>query len=184
MPAGPVTARSRPAWLTVARIVKPQGRRGELAAEVLTDFPQRLLERRQVWLWDGRSEPRAVPVVHSWPHKNYVVFHFQGCDSRTAAQEFIGLEIQIPRSEAAPLPPATFFLDDLVGCRVVEQATRIELGRVRAVVPTGGAPVLAVETAGGKELLIPFAEEFCRRIAPDESIIEVVLPEGLRDLNE
>ena len=49
---------------------------------------------------------------------------------------------------------------------------------------TGGTALLAVETPGGKELLIPFAEEYCSRIAPAEKLIEVVLPEGLRDLNE
>jgi len=118
------------------------------------------------------------------PHKNYLVFHLHGCDSRTAAEKLVGREIQIPRSEAAPLGPGTFFLDELVGCRVVEQASGAELGRVRTVEPTGGAPLLAVEVASGKELLIPFAEEICRRIAPAEGVIEVVLPEGLRDLNE
>lgn len=191
MPARPVSSRPRAAWprrqrgwLTVARIVKTQGRRGELAAEVITDFPDRLLARREVWLWDGRSEPRPVKVERIWPHKNYFVFHFSGCDTMDAAGQLVGLEIQIPRSEAAPLDPASYFLDDLAGCRVVEQASGRELGCVREVVATGGVPLLAVEAPEGKELLIPFAAEICRRIAPQEKIIEVVLPEGLRELNE
>jgi len=169
-------------WLTVARIVKTQGRRGEVAAEILTDFPERLLERQQVWLWDGRSQPRPVTVEKTWPHKNYLVFHFSGTDSITAAKELVGLEIQIPRAEATR-PAGTFLLDELVGCRVVDQGSGAELGRVRELVPTGGTPVLAVETPAGKELLIPFAEEFCRRIAPEEERIEVVLPEDLQNLN-
>lgn len=171
-------------WLSVARIVKTQGRRGEVAAELLTDFPERLAQRKVVWLWDGTSEPRRTPVERIWPHKNYLVFHFSGCDSRTEARALVGLEIQIPRAEAARLGATSFYLDELEGCRVIEQASRTELGRVREVVPTGGTALLAVETPAGRELLIPFAEEICHRIAPAEGIIEVVLPEGLRDLNE
>jgi len=169
-------------WLTVARIVKTQGRRGEVAAQILTDFPERLLERRQVWLWDGHSDPRSVTVEKTWPHKNYLVFHFSGYDSISAAKELVGLEIQIPRAEATR-PAGTFLLDELVGCRVVDQATGAELGRVRELVATGGTDLLAVDTTAGKELLIPFAEEYCRRIAPEEERIEVVLPEDLENLN-
>lgn len=171
-------------WLTVARIVKTQGRRGEVAAELLTDFPQQLAQRRVVWLWDGTGEPRRTAVERIWPHKNYLVFQFAGFDSMSEARALVGQEIQIPREEATRLGPSTFYLDELEGCRVVEQASGAELGRVRELVPTGGTALLAVVTSDGKELLIPFAEEICRRIAPAENIIEVVLPEGLRELNE
>lgn len=177
--AGP----SPSARLTVARIVKTQGRRGEVAAQVLTDFPQRLAERREVWLWDGAGEPRRAQVRRIWPHKKYLVFHFADCDSLTKAEQLVGLEIQIPRTEAAPLGASAFYLDELVGCRVVDQRSGAELGRVRELVVTGGTDLLAVETPQGKELLIPFAEEFCRRIAPAEALIEVILPEGLREVN-
>lgn len=171
-------------WLTVARIVKTQGRRGEVAAELFTDFPERLAARRQVWLWNGTSEPRPIEVERAWPHKSFLVFHFAGCASMQQAQELVGLEVQIPRGEAAPLGAQQFYLDELAGCRVVERASGRELGRVRELVATGATPVLAVETPEGKELLIPFAEEYCPRIAPAEKLIEVVLPEGLRELNE
>lgn len=187
MPAGgkrrPDSSAVPSAWLTVARIVKTQGRRGEVAAELLTDFPERLAQRTEVWLWDGEGEPRRTRVERTWPHKSYLVFHFAGCDSMVQAEALVGLEIQIPRAEAAPLAPGTYWLDELAGCRVVDAATGAELGRVRELITTGGTPLLAVDTPRGGELLIPFAEEFCRRIAPEEKLIEVALPEGLRDLN-
>lgn len=170
-------------WLTVARIVKTQGRRGEVAAEITTDFPERLAQRGEVWLWDGSSGPRRVPVARVWWHKNYIVFQFAGCNSIPQARELVGQEIQIPREEAAPLAQGTFYVDELAGCRVLDCQSHTEVGQVRELLPTGGTPVLAVQTAEGKELLIPFAEEFCRRVAPEEKLIEVVLPEGLTDLN-
>ncbi len=66
---------------------------------------------------------------------------------------------------------------------MVEAKSGAELGSVRAVQNDSGAVRLVVETPEGKELLIPFAQEFCPRIAPEEKLIEVTLPEGLRDLN-
>lgn len=178
-------ARERPpeatAWLTVARIAKTQGRRGEVAAEILTDFPERLASRREVWLWDGAEVRRPAWVERSWFHKNYLVCQIEGVSSITQAEALVGLEVQIPRRDAVPLPAGMFYEADLVGCRVVEKGR--ELGRVRELVPTGGVPLLAVESPDGKELLIPFAEEFCRRLAPQEKLIEAELPDELRDLN-
>ena len=176
------TARHEPR-LTVARIAKPQGRRGEVAAQLLTYFPERLRPGRRVWLWDGAAEPEAAEIEAVWPHKQRLVFKFAGCDTRDEAAKLAGREVQILRREAAPLPAGTFFVGDLVGCRAVEAASGTELGRVRELVPTGATPLLAIVDDRGRELLLPFAEEFCRRIAPEEKLIEVVVPEGLRDLN-
>ena len=177
-------------WLTVARLVKTQGRRGELAAELLTDFPERLASRTQVFLREGEREPRPVQVEKSWfpawsarGPKSYLIFKFAGCDSLAAAREMIGLEVQIPRGEAAALPSGSFLVSDLVGCRVVERATGRELGRVRELIPTGGTDLLAVESPEGRELWIPFAQEICPSIDSKEKRIEVELPPGLLELN-
>ena len=52
------------AWtgVTLARLVRARGRKGEVAAEILTDFPERLIRLREVWLWDGVAAPRKVSV--------------------------------------------------------------------------------------------------------------------------
>lgn len=170
-------------WLTVARISKTQGRHGEVAAHLLTDFPQKLAERTVVFLWDGRTDPQPFPVEKTWFHKQYLIFQFTGFNSIDAAQTLVGREIQIPRGEATALPDGSHYLHKLAGCRVVDSASGKELGRVRKVEGEPGNFRLAVETPEGKELLVPFAEEFCRRIAPEEKLIEVTLPDGLLDLN-
>lgn len=168
-------------YRTVARIVKSQGRRGEVAAEIHTDFPDRLLRLDTVWLWEGRGAPELARVEHAWLHKNFIVFKFAGVDTMEAARSLVGREVQAPDSPA--LPAHTYYVSELVGCRVVDLATGTELGVVREFVATGGTDLLAVRDATGREMLIPFAREICRRIAPEEKLIEVVLPEGLADLN-
>jgi 16S rRNA processing protein RimM len=170
--------------VTLARVVRPRGRRGEVAAEILTDFPERLPSLREVFLWDGRGEPRRAKVRECWLHNGRAIFHFEGCDSINDAEKFRGLEVQVPLADRMPLNSGQHYVNDLVGCEVWEGAEK--LGVVRDVQFPGetarGTSLLVVETPQG-ELLVPLAEEICTRIDPLARRIEVKLPEGLRHLN-
>ena len=110
------------AWtgVTLARIVRARGRKGEVAAEILTDLPERLTRLREVWLWDGASEPRRVRVRACWLHKNQAIFHFEGCDSISDAEKLAGLDVQGPLSERVKLPTGKYYVTDLIGCEVWE----------------------------------------------------------------
>jgi 16S rRNA processing protein RimM len=172
--------------ITLARILRSRGRIGEVAAEILTDFPQRLTSLREVFLSDGKNPPRRVAVRRCRLHKGQALFHFEGVDSISAAETLKGLEIQVPLSERVSLPAGQYFFSDLMGCAVWEAGAATPLGIVRDVQHTGedkrGTPLLVVDTPHG-ELLIPFAAEICTRIDLAARRIEVTLPEGLRDLN-
>lgn len=171
----------------MARIVRPWGRRGEVRAAVLTDFPERLVKLGDVLLGGANRVPRHARVrsCRLEPSGRFAIFHFEGSDSIGDAERLVGLDVQIPVSERAPLPDGSYYVDDLVGCEVRETAGRV-LGRVREVEPTGeaarGTPVLVVETASG-ELLVPLAAEICREIDLASRRILVRLPEGLGELN-
>ena len=165
--------------LTIGRIQKSHGNRGELAAEILTDFPDRFQAGKELWLSDGSaSQPRVLEG--SWFHKGRVILKFRGCDSITAAEALTGLWIEIPRSERRPLPPGIVYLSDLIGCVVRENGQTV--GTVEAIEETGATPVLNVRTAEG-ELLIPFAAEICQTVDVEKQEIQVRLPEGLQELN-
>jgi 16S rRNA processing protein RimM len=166
-----------------------------VAAEIFTDFPERLIRLKSAQLWNGRSEPpRNVAVRSCWlshSRGGQAIFHFEGSDSISDAQKLVGLEVQIPLSERIALPAGSFYVSDLVGCEVHERAGENEggkmIGRVRDVQFPGedlkGTPVLAVESPSG-ELLIPLAQEICVAIDTTACRIEVVLPKGLRELNQ
>jgi 16S rRNA processing protein RimM len=195
-------------WVIVARILKPRGNKGEVAAELLTDFPVRLTKLKEVFLRAGGmaavTEPRRVALKSCWLSQNnsgQSVFHFEGCDSISAGEKFRGLEVLLPIEKRVVLAAGQYFVDDLIGCLVFETcsgATAVSsspcamgtapalLGVVADVQFTGedvaGTPILAVDTNRG-ELLIPLAEDICKKIETSERRIEVELPEGLRDLN-
>ena len=174
-------------YVTLARILRPRGLKGEVAAEILTDFPDRLPQLREVWLTDGVRPPRLIALRSCWLSKargGQVIFHFEGVDSITAAEPLRGLEVQVPLADRVPLPPGRYYVSDLIGCEVFERGASI--GTVRDVQFTGedvsGTPVLVVDTPQG-DLLIPLADEICTHIDTAARHIEVALPEGLRELN-
>ena len=168
----------------MARILRPHGRRGEVAAEILTDFPERLTRLKAATLWDGRTDPRRAAILSCWISQSrggQAIFHFEGSDSISAAEKLVGLEVQIPISERMTLPSGSYYVSDLTGCEVYEK-DGAALGRVSDVQFTGGTPLLVVESPRG-EVLIPLAQEICVRVDTAARRIDVVLPEGLRELN-
>jgi 16S rRNA processing protein RimM len=168
--------------------VRPHGVRGEVAAEILTDFPARLTHLKSVELWDGTGVPRPVVVLKCWlshSRGGQAIFHFASSDSVEDARKLVGLEVQVPLADRVKLPAGSYYISDLVGCAVQEKGGA-SVGLVLDVEIHGdvisGTPNLVVDTARG-ELLIPLAQEICVHVDLAARRIEVVLPEGLRELN-
>ena len=177
-------------WVWLARLRRPQGRKGELWAEILTDFPERFASRKQLWLLSGAgpsAAPRLMPLANHWMHKGGVVLHFAGVDSISAAEVLAGLLVAIPRAERAPLGEDEFYIGDLIGSTLVDvtpDPPRV-VGPIREVDTTAGPVALLVVNQPGsaEEALIPFAKSYLRRVAAEARRIEMALPEGLVDLN-
>ncbi len=193
--------------LTLARILRPWGRRGEVAAEILTDRPERLLALRNVWLRAGLNPARPASVHSCRIHLGQAIFHFQGVETISEAEGLRGLEVQVPLEERAPLASGRYYITDMIGCTVWDQDSEACVGTVRdvqngaAAVANGTPPswLLVIETAGSAappttplsralsrtedELLIPLAANICTRIDTAARRIEVRLPRGLREVN-
>jgi 16S rRNA processing protein RimM len=196
-----------PRWVLVARILRARGNKGEVAAELLTDFPERLTRLKEIFVGnaDGKNEPRRMALKSCWlsqNHRGQAVFHFEGVESISEAEKFRGLEVLLPFEQRVTLPAGQYFVSDLIGCSVFENPASVPmmssspcslaeapylLGTVRDVQFPGeefpGTPLLEVETSRG-EILIPLALDICKKIDIAARRIDVVLPEGLRDLNQ
>ncbi len=166
------------AWVTVARLGKTRGNRGEITALALSDRAERYRTLGQVYLC-GTGAPLPRQVEHTWFHNSTLIFKFQGVDTISDAELLVGMEVRIPLSERTKIEPGAFFQSDLVGCEVVDRKSGARLGRVVAWQDGGGSGLLVVE--GG--LLIPFARSICVEIDVQARRIAVELPEGLRELN-
>jgi len=178
-------------WAWLARLRRPQGRKGEILAEILTDFPEKFAERRQLWLLAPLSPanqipaPRPIELAHHWLHKGGVVLHFAGVDSISAAELLCGLIVAIPRTERAQLGEDEAYIGDLVGCELVDLAgpEPVCLGPIEDVDRSAGPVALLVVRGKKGELLVPFAKSYLRTIDLANKRLEMVLPEGLIELN-
>jgi 16S rRNA processing protein RimM len=169
--------------VTIARIQTTHGRRGEVGADILTDFPERFQRGLEVLLSNGERSRRCC-IEEAWFHKakrqERVILKFQGVDTMTEAEALAGSLVQVPRSERFPLPVGQWYVSDLMGCAVLENAE--VLGTVVGWDETGGVPLLRIEGQQG-EILIPYAAEICFAVDAGEKEIHVRLPEGLKEVN-
>ena len=172
-------------FLAIARILRPQGRKGEVAAEVLTDFPARFQQLPSVFLEVSGQAPQPVNLEGAWPHKGRIILKFSGIDSIASAARLRGGQVLIPWEQRTPLPPHHYYQCELHGCRVIWESQGREIGTVVEVEATGGVDLLHVRRPDGKsEVLIPLAQEICTRIDPASRTIAIDPPGDLLDLNE
>jgi 16S rRNA processing protein RimM len=191
---------SASSWIVLAHLLRPQGRKGELLAELLTDFPERFEGERRVFLappnFAGKEiEARAAQVVSFWlpvgKNEGRIVLEFADIDSITAAEGIAGLDVIVPYEERLPLDDESEYISDLIGCTVYDGP--IAVGVIDDVqfpsTPDGGrrlaeaAPLLAVLSPVGDEILIPFAKAFLVGINVKERRVDMTLPEGLVEVN-
>jgi 16S rRNA processing protein RimM len=191
---------SAPAWIVLAHLLRPQGRKGEVLAELFTDFPERFEDQRRIFLAAPgfareQAEARAAEVVAYWlpvgKNEGRIVLQFAGIDTISDAESIAGLDVLIPREERLPLDEESVYISELIGCTVYDGAKPVGLVEdvQFAMTADGGrrlddaAPLLAVTSFDGDEVLIPFAKAFLVKVDTDAKRIEMTLPEGLIEVN-
>jgi 16S rRNA processing protein RimM len=187
-------------WVVLAKLLRPQGRKGELLADLHTDFPERFKDHRRVFLAAAglsgtRSEAAEAEVSGYWlpvgKNQGRIVLKFAGTDSITDAERIAGLEVIIPVEERLPLEEEANYISDLVGCTVYD--TGIPVGVIEdvqfATTPDGlrrleeTAPILVVMSPKGEELLVPFVKSFVEAVDTVGKRVEMQLPAGLLNVN-
>ena len=166
----------------VARVAKPRGVKGEVAADLLTDFPERFewLEEL-IAVFPGGRRARLALEDH-WFHGGRVILKLGGYDSPEEASALAGCELAVPEDEAVELEEGEFYDWQLEGCRA-ETVDGRSLGTVREVLHTGGeANVLVIRDEREREHLVPLAESICVEIDVDSKLIRVDAPEGLLEI--
>ncbi|HSE40130.1 MAG TPA: ribosome maturation factor RimM [Acidobacteriota bacterium] len=165
----------------VARILRPHALHGEVVLESLTDVEGRL-ENTDIFQLLNKNEEsvRTVEVESRRLIQGKYVFKFAGISDRTSAEGLRGMILAVDADEIGELPPDMFFIHDLVGMKVrLQDGT--EVGNVTGILKTGGVDLLEVGEKG--EMLIPFTDEICKIVDPQQKIITIDPPEGLLQLN-
>jgi 16S rRNA processing protein RimM len=179
-------------FITLARVKKTQGRRGEVAVEVHSDVPGRFAPGMKLFALPasagtaghkaGDEKRRELEVEDLWPHKEWLVLKFLGVDSITDAEALVGSELQLPSSQRAELGAGWNYVSDLVGCTVLDQGH--EIGRIADVqFGAGEAPLLVVNDGAGRKYDVPFAEAYLEGVDVARREVRMNLPQGMLEIN-
>ncbi len=171
---------SRNELVSVAKVIKPQGNKGEVAAELLTDFPERFHHLKKVYLQKNDHSPFPLGLEAFWFHRQRIVLKFSGIDDIGAAEGLRGHEVRIEREHLLALPPGSYYQFDLIDCVARDSRGRM-LGRVTEVLEVGGNYLLNLRR-DRKELLVPFAKDIVRRVDLSKKELICELPPGLEEL--
>jgi len=187
-------------WAAVAVLLRPQGRRGELLADPLTDLPELFAAGHHVWIAPPTADAPALDAApltleeHWFPtgrNAGRVVLKLSGCDSISAAEQLAHHQLFVPATDLPALEAGAFFVGDLVGCQLFNGETLA--GTVTAVefatTPDGrsriedAAPLLAIELPNAaldaEPTLIPFVQDWIVSIDLATKRIVMHLPDGL-----
>ncbi len=167
--------------IIVARAVRTRGLKGELLADILTDFPERFEDISELSGVAPDGTRKQVELENYWFQNDRVVLKFAGYDTIDAAKALVGFEFGLPEAERVELGEGEYYDWELEGC-LVETNARSVVGKVREVMRTGGVELLVVESEERQEVLIPLAATIVVEIDVANKRIVVDPPEGLLEL--
>ena len=175
-------AESSESLVAVARAVKTRGLKGEIEAELLTDFPHRFSETSHLIAVAPDGRRRTIELEGYWLHQTRVVLKIAGHDSIESASELVGHEFAVPESKRVPLPEGHFYDWELQGC-LVENIAGEAIGHVREVMRIGGGvEMLVVVNDAQREHLVPMVQSIVVNIDIGRKRVQIDPPEGLLEL--
>lgn len=144
-----------PAFLLIGRLRRPHGVHGEIVMEVLTDFPERIVAGKTLYCGE-HYQPQAVDTVRKITEG--LIIHFAGYATPEQVAELRNQWVYIPAADAVQLPAGSYYHHQLVGLKVLDRASGLEIGVLTEILETGADDVYVVSQPDGKELLIPAIE--------------------------
>ncbi|HEX2986889.1 MAG TPA: ribosome maturation factor RimM [Chloroflexota bacterium] len=157
-------------YLVIARIVSPQGNRGEVKAEIVTDYPDRFASTVAVYLG---LEHRRYELERFRFQDGAVVLKLRGVDTIGDAAKLRGTLVEVPEEDAVSLPPDSYFWHQIIGLKVVT-VEGDQLGKIDEILETGANDVYVIHGPKG-ELLIPAIKQVVKEVKLDSGTMTVEL---------
>lgn len=167
-------------YVEIGKIINTHGVRGHVKVMPFTDYPERFRKMKSVFLQKRNGNVTEYAIEEVKYVKNTVLLKLQGVNDMDAAQLLKDSLLVVERKDAVKLPKDTYYIFDLIDCKVYEQEEY--LGIVTDVLETGSNDVYVVKDENEKELLIPALGWVVLSVDIANKKIQVQLPKGLRDL--
>jgi len=167
--------------IVIARAVRTRGLKGEVVADLLTDFPERFDKVERVFAIAPDRSRLELTLDDHWFQNDRIVLKFAGYDDVDKARELVGCDFALPEAERVELPSGEYYDWELEGC-TVESVSGSLVGKVREVMRTGGVELLVVKNDEGRDILVPMAASIIAKVYIPQKKIVIDPPEGLLDL--
>jgi 16S rRNA processing protein RimM len=173
---GPAASRRFEDLITIGTVIKPQGRHGEMVVQPHSDRPDRFPDLKHAFVPGPDGTAREVSVTRTWPHKGRFVVKLEGVDSIDDAELYRGMDLRIGEDELEALPAGSYYHHQLIGLDVLdEKGTRV--GEVAAIEHHGEVPTIVVRGGYGRELMLPFVDDFVKQVDVEHRVVRVHLPD-------
>ena len=165
-------------YIQTGEIVSVHGIKGEVKVYPWADYPEFLEEFDMFFIQTNKMHYKALYAEEVRCHKNMVLIKFEGIDTVEQAREYIGKILYLDRDEIE-LEEGTYFIEDLIGCNVINDETEEQLGEVKSVNNFGASDVYTIINAQGKEFMFPAVDEFLISTDIDKKEIRIKVIEGM-----
>jgi len=165
--------KDEPVFLVVGRIRRAHGLKGEMIMDVLTDFPERIMRGKEVYVGETHETQKIASVR---PHDNLLLVSFKGIDNKDALDRYRNLMVYVKTEELPELPENEYYHHDLIGLTVIDDHEQV-LGKLVEIMETGANDVYVVIDNDNKEILIPAVDEFILLIDLAGRLMTVHKPE-------
>ena len=167
----------RKEYLEVGEIVTTHGIRGDMRLYPWCD-PGDVEHAARMYLDEKGEQEFRVQYVK--PHKNVYLVKLKGIDSPEDARKFIGKTMYMKRGDI-PMKKGEYFIQDIIGLKVVDSESGACYGEVFDVASTGANDVYAVRDEGGKETWIPAIPQVIDKVDLVGGILSITPMKGLFD---
>ena len=152
--------------ISIGKIVKPQGVKGEVKIQLFTDNFAALKQIKEVFL-SNEKQARKVKTVSV--RFGFAYLLFEGVEDRNLAETLRGKEISVEKEKMVITEPDSFYIEDIIGSIVYDENNK-EIGVLVDIEQYGAADVWIVRSEG-REYSFPYVGDIVKKVLPEQKII-------------
>lgn len=164
-------------FVTVGRLGRPWGVKGEIFVTPLTDFPERFDNIEEIFV-SSKNDWEKKKVVSSKFISGRPVLLFENINSPEQASRLTNRYLAIPKNMVRQLPEGSNYIYDLIGCQVIDEKTGEAIGKITEVELFPANDVYVIKTNDGKIKSLPVIERYVKKVDADSKKV-FVDPSGL-----
>lgn len=166
-------------YLLVGDIVSTHGIRGEVKVNIVTDDLSRFDVGNNLYVLKDNVYQK-ITVSSFRLHKNMALITFNNIKDINDVVGYLKLSLYIDKDEVPELEEGMYYYDDLIGLDVIDvNNDNNKVGKVIDVVEVPQGCILRIKKTNGKQALVPYVEEFIKKVDLENKTIEIASIEGL-----